>query len=183
MIPDHNLSGVIPPFIPGSNPTNAAAVSPYETSMVEIANRFGNTAKRKVLLEGLLNYREALRKEGIVYGFQWIDGSFVENVEANQGRDPSDIDVVTFASRPAHVADLRLIAMARPELFNPALTKTSFSCDAYFVDLGLTALAVHEYTAYWLSLFSHQRATSLWKGMLKVPLQSDDDVARSLLTA
>lgn len=183
MIPDHNQSGVIPPFIPGTNPAAVAAISPYEISMVDIVQRFGLNARRRSLLSGLLDYRTQLRTLGFNFGFQWIDGSFVEDVENTQGREPNDIDLITFAVRPENIPDLRLMAMNKPDLFDPAQTKAKYGCDAYFVDLGLSTLAIHDYTVYWLTLFSHQRATNLWKGMLKVPLQSDDDAARSLLQA
>ena len=32
-------------------------------------------------------------------------------------------------------------------------------------------------TKYWFGLFSHQRDTFLWKGMLEIPLTDDTDVA------
>jgi hypothetical protein len=49
------------------------------------------------------------------------------------------------------------------------------------VDLDKKPFLIVDDTRYWFGLFSHQRVTSLWKGMLSVSLQSDDDAARSLL--
>jgi hypothetical protein len=150
--------------------------------MQELLVRFGTTPHRRTLFLGLLDYRRELAALGFRWGFQWIDGSYLEAVELNERRDPRDIDVVTFAARPENIPDIALVAQGRPELFRPSLTKKKFGCDAYFVDLGMTTLAVHNQTAYWLGLFSHQRATNLWKGMLKIPLLSDDDEALQLLT-
>jgi hypothetical protein len=65
--------------------------------MSEVVLRYGVTAERAAILTGLLDYRAALRNVGIMDGFQWLDGSFVEDVEAIRSRPPSDIDVVTFA--------------------------------------------------------------------------------------
>jgi hypothetical protein len=53
--------------------------------------------------------------------------------------------------------------------------------DGSFVDLDKKSEFVVEDTRYWFGLFSHQRVTSLWKGMLKISLHSDDDKAKSLL--
>jgi hypothetical protein len=38
-------------------------------------------------------------------------------------------------------------------------------------------------TRYWYGLFSHRRGDALWKGMLQLPLESDDDAATALLDA
>jgi hypothetical protein len=148
--------------------------------MGELVARFGGSPERKAILMGLLAYRQTLRDRGLHEGFQWIDGSFVENVEVGRGRPPADVDVVTFARRPAAMKDdapWRTFVMGSPELFDPRVTKKRYLCDAYFVDLDKRSEIVVEDTRYWFGLFSHQRDTSLWKGMLKVPLCSDDDQA------
>ena len=36
---------------------------------------------------------------------------------------------------------------------------------------------------YWYGLFSHQRETFLWKGLLRIELMSDDEQALELLNA
>lgn len=99
MIPTFNISGVLPPFV-GESPTVKAAMSPYLTTMSAIVGRFATSVERKKILAGLLAYRAALRNLGLVNGFQWIDGSFVEDIENTQNRPPADVDVVTFSSRP-----------------------------------------------------------------------------------
>jgi hypothetical protein len=67
--------------------------------MSDVVLRFGNSPERIAILDGLLSYRLALTTAGMVDGFQWLDGSFTEDVETLQRRSPNDIDVVTIASR------------------------------------------------------------------------------------
>lgn len=81
MIPEHNQSGVLPPFLPGSGPDIAGAMAPYKVSLLKVAQRFAINDDRIRILKGLVAYRNALRAEGISSGFQWVDGSFVENSE------------------------------------------------------------------------------------------------------
>jgi hypothetical protein len=183
MIPAFNQSGVLPPFLPGDSPANPAAVSPYETTMVEVVQRYGTSQVRREQLQGFLQMRQALRDLGVTDAFQWVDGSFSEDIEATEGRDPGDIDVVTFGSLPEHLSGVEDAISLHPQVFNPEVSKQQFKCDAYFVDMSLPAVAVHFHTCYWLSLFSHRRVSNLWKGMLLVPLGSDDDDAHLALGA
>jgi len=64
-------------------------LSPYVCTALELCQRFGTTAARKQILEGFLDLRAALTALG-VRGFHWLDGSFVEDIEAQEGRDPGD---------------------------------------------------------------------------------------------
>ncbi len=143
---------------------------------------FAGTGERKRLLAGLLAYRHALRGAGIADGFQLVDGSFTEDCEKVRSRPPNDIDLVTFATLPVARPDVRAFMAAHPVLFNPVLTKQTYLCDAYFVDLGKSPRLLVADTGYWFGLFSHQRVTALWKGMVQVPLVSDDDALRAALT-
>ena len=150
--------------------------------MTTIVSRFGTTQERVNILEGLLKYRQALAAAGITNGIQWLDGSFVENVEQNRSRAPIDIDVVTLASRPVlHGVSWSEFVHANRHLFDPTQTKQAFKCDAYYIDLSLSPDWVVQQTCYWFGLFTHQRETFLWKGMLSVPLLSDDDDAARIL--
>ncbi|MCJ2079045.1 hypothetical protein MKK68_25995 [Methylobacterium sp. E-016] len=181
MIPHFNLSLVIPPFV-GADATDPDGMSPYEASMTEVVGRFGITAERAEILEGLLDYREELRRLGIVQGFQWIAGSFCENVEIIRNRPPGDVDIVTFAYR--HIADNAqwdAFFQGNPQVFDPYEAKQRFKTDAYYVDFGIEADFIVDATSYWSGLFSHQRNSHLWKGMLKVSLASDDAAARAML--
>lgn len=182
MIPKMNTSMVLPPFV-GEDPTAKASMSPYTTSMVEIVERFATSMVRVAILRGLLSYRGALLRAGVVDGYQWLDGSFVEDIETSSRRDPNDIDIVTFASSPADLADRKDWLRANEGLLDPRRTKEGFLCDAYFVDFRNRSELLVDDTRYWFGLFSHQRESNLWKGMLKVAMLSDDAAAEVLLDA
>ncbi len=184
MIPPFNQSGFLPPFLSGSQPTDNASVAPYKTSLVNLVSRFSTSNERKKILHGLLNYRVNLKQLGITKGFQWIDGSFIENVEKNRGRSPNDIDLVTFAHRPdSHKESEKWNALINEsiDLFYPEQSKNKYLCDAYFVDFTLPADIVVNRTSYWFGLFSHQRDSFLWKGMLQIDLSEDEDEAFHVL--
>lgn len=174
---------VLPPYT-GDDPGVKAAMSPYVATMHEFAVRFADSSHRAGILQGLLNYREALRNTGLIGGFQWLDGSFVEDVEQIRGRPPKDIDVVTFAYSP-QVADLNAYKqwyLANFALFDRNQTKAAYDCDAFYVDLRKRPELLVDDTRYWFGLFSHQRDSALWKGMVQVPLQSDDAAAQAHVT-
>lgn len=184
MIPNRNHSGVLPPFLPGTSPEMPGAMAPYKASLLDVAQRFATSGQRIAALKGLVAYRDALRTAGIVNGFQWIDGSFVEDCERNRGRPPKDIDLITFSVRPANIGNneqWREFIGSRPDLFDPEESKKSYSCDAYFVDLAVHPVYLVSQTRYWFGLFSHQRDTFLWKGMLEVALAQDDSEVKGFL--
>ena len=182
MIPAFNHSHVLPPFA-GGDPTSAALMPPYETSMLALAQQFAHLPGRRALIEGLLNYRAALATHGFTQGFQWLDGSFAEDVEAAQQRPPNDIDMVTFAFSPAGKtsAEIAAVLNAHPFLFQALQAKQNFGCDGYIVPLDKSPAGLVRNTAYYFSLFSHRRGDHVWKGMLHVPLVSDDAQARILI--
>lgn len=99
MIPDWNISAVLPPVRPGA-PGHSPDRSPYVASFSQIVERFATSAERIRILQGLLSYRAALEGRGISSGFQWLDGSFLEHKEAIQAVAPNDVDVVTFFPLP-----------------------------------------------------------------------------------
>jgi len=182
MIPPWNLSGILPPFV-GTSP--AGAGSPYWTTTEELAKRFAGTPARRIIFQGFLRYRRALVGVGIRDAFQWVNGSFIEDVERMQNRNPGDIDLVTFGHVPVDPKDTAAkIAFrdAHLDLFDSKQAKQQYSCDAYYVDLSLDARKVIDRACYWSNLFSHRRATQLWKGMVALDLAGDDSVAWTLIT-
>jgi len=179
VIPAHNQSGVLPPFLPGSSPQELSAMAPYKVKLLEVAQRFSYNSARHEIIQGLVLYRAELRQAGITSGFQWINGSFVEDVERNIGRPPNDVDIITFANRPFEYLDIQKwsnFVKRRQDLFFPNESKKKYGCDAYYVDMSLEPKSLVNLTKYWFGLFSHQRDTFLWKGMLEVPLDDDQDV-------
>lgn len=171
-IPNWNTQGVLPPNDP-VDPTSANR-SPYIVSLADLALHFGTTTKRKAILIGLLDFRAALHAAGLGNGFQWVDGSFIENIETIESRAPADIDVVTFFHLPQGQTQ-RSFASAHPDLFDHADTKNRFHADAYFVPLDDNPPAyLVERSAYWYSLWSHRR-NGQWKGYLQIDLSATDD--------
>lgn len=126
-----------------------------------------------------------MRKMGVEIVSQWLNGSFVENVEISQGRPPNDIDVMTFLRRPAHAQDdqaFGTLVAANIDIFNATQCKAKYRCDHYVTDLGHISI---EQVCYWHSLFSHNRSGA-WKGYLSVRDEGeaeDDDVRRQLVLA
>jgi len=183
MIPPFNLSGVLPPYT-GTSPAIPAGLSPYDTSMKEIAEALGTSADRAAILRGFIALRAKLLALGIQDGYQWCAGSFCEDIEKLEGRSPGDIDVVTFFVRPAHVNDSvawAAFVAANADVFDAAQTKAAYRCDAYFVDASTPLPRVITQVTYWHGLFGHRRSSHMWKGMLRVPLVSDDADALNYL--
>lgn len=183
MLPGFNASGVLPPFV-GDDPGMASSLaSPYEAAMSSFAKQFGHSPQRRDILLRLLTYREGLRAIGITTGFQIFDGSFIEDCERLRNRPPSDLDVVTFSHLPVPPHQVKDFVEQNMSLFDPSTVKDTYRCDSFFVDLTRDARYVVAETMYWYGLFSHQRDTFMWKGLIKVPLMSDDVHARALLEA
>src|SRR5690625_4652366 len=184
MIPSYTISGVLPPFI-GDNPVNEAAMSPYHTTLLEVCERFALSKDRVKILTGLIKYRQAIKQAGFSRGFQWIDGSFVENVEAIRSRPPADIDIVTFTYPPEFDrSDSKAVdnfLQKNSHLLSSEQCKIDFACDAYLVDLSSTPEIIVSDARYWFGLFSHQRETSLWKGILQIDLDTHEDEALKIL--
>lgn len=162
---------------------NSAHSSPYLVSSSELVQRFAISWPRCIVIDGLLRYRSQLRGVGFTHGFQWLDGSFVEDIEAREHRAPKDIDVVTFTHPLGGMskAEINQMMETRPELFNLERCKQEFHCDTSIVNLATAPEWLVLQTRYWYGLYSHRRGDALWKGMLQLPLDSDDDNARAML--
>jgi hypothetical protein len=174
-IPAFDLGLVLPPFL-GSMPGSSATQSPYDATTLELVQRFGTSPARNELLRGLVNFRSALRDLGLVSGFQWVDGSFVEDKERRLGLAPGDIDVVSVFDRPAGLTDHAgwiQRANQNAALFDPAYCKATFKCEAFYIDLGRSGQLIASQSAFWFSLFSHQRDTFRWKGVVRCLLGDD----------
>jgi hypothetical protein len=169
MIPAFSSAGVLPPFI--GHAADPGPRSPYGVSVRDVVERFATSPMRCSILRGWLRHRAGLHSLGFVDGFQWLDGSFCEQLAA---REPNDLDVVTFYVQPPMV-DMRSVAVAHRSLFFSADTKRHHLCDAYFVALHDGKYAEPRTLSYWFSLFSHRRDDLTWKGILQVPLAPEDD--------
>ena len=175
VIPDWNAFGVLPPILPGDDETSFPGRSPYSASLLDLVDRFSTNDSRTACLRGFFDYRSSLHDFGIVEGFQWVDGSFVEDVEGREGRPPGDIDVVTFYKSVDHDPD------EYGHLFDNWKIRSEHHVDAYGVSLDrpMDAHTV-KLISYWYSVWSHRR-DHLWKGFVEVSLNPDED--RSALAA
>lgn len=171
-IPNWNAQGVLPPHDP-VDPISAQR-SPYIVRLTDFVLHFGTTEKRLTILHGLLDFRAALHAAELDSGFQWVNGSFLEDIETVEKRAPADIDVVTFFHLPPGQTQ-QSFASAHPNLFKHAETKNQFHVDAYFVPLDDNPPAcLVERSAYWYSLWSHRR-NGQWKGYLQIDLSATND--------
>jgi len=177
---DHNQ--VLPPHL--GDPRSFAQLSPYPATSEEVCRHFATSPQRKVILLGLLAFRARCIQMGIAIGFQWLDGSFLENIEQSENRSPRDLDVVTFFEPPSDPAAAHLlvqnIGANFPDFLDSRLSKANFHLDHFPVNLRPPqASALVENTRYWTGLFSHRR-NGIWKGMLRVDLNTAVDDATAL---
>jgi len=182
-IPDWNGQGLIPPIRPGA-PGHSLDRSPYVSTSLDVITRFGTSRERCRILAGWLDYRRALYESGLESGFQWLDGSFLEDVESEEApRVPGDVDVVTFFELPDGVDQVEY-DKRYPTLFDPDAMKDVYHVDAYGIQLGrpLNSRLVGS-ISYWYSLWSHRRQDLEWKGFLQVSFDEigDEQAKASLI--
>ena len=183
-LPSFDLRGLLPPFV-GADATTPDR-SPYWTTIQELAAAFGTTPHRRQLLRNLIAYRALLADDGYVSGIQFIDGSFVENVEMFARRAPSDIDVFSVLNVPAkYLADpLAWTSSGLPfwqlEIADRDHNKRRFNLDTYallFEEAQAQPMKLIDNIIYWYGLFSHQRDTLAWKGFAGLSLDPIGDRA------
>jgi len=174
---DHNL--VLPPHL--GDPTQPSELSPYPCTTLELCQQLGTSPERQKILGRFLDFRERLTSEGVSTGFQWLDGSFLEDVETREGRPPKDLDVVT-VYWGYDIPFQQQVMASFPEFADPSLAKAKYSLDHYPFDAGYSPELTVEKARYWISLFSHNRL-AVWKGMLRVELgtAAEDSAARAAL--
>jgi hypothetical protein len=175
-IPAFNHNHVLPPHL--GDPVNYSQLSPYPCTTLELCDRFGTSPERRLILGRFLDFRERLRGEQLTTGFQWLDGSFLEDVELRERRSPRDLDVVTVYWGYDRLFQQGLAARFR-EFASPMLAKATYGLDHYNFDAGFKPELTLEQTRYWILLFSHNRQ-GVWKGMLKIDLDTpvEDNLAR-----
>jgi hypothetical protein len=175
VLPDWNSYGIIPPFN-SAQPTGADR-SPYVITFSDFVLRFTSSLERIEILKGLAEYRRELYSIGIVSGFQWVDGSFLEHVEHIRQTPPNDIDVTTFFYMGV-LEEKRVlekgIVQRNPELFDNQNLKQKYHVDGYCVNLDYQnyeeSIFSIKQCCYWYSLWSHQRGSFRWKGFVQISL-------------
>ena len=107
---------------------------------------FVGTKTRAVLIQGFKQYLQALRQYGVQFEV-WIDGSF-----ATDKQDPSDIDIVVFASG-AELNALPLHAQTSlRSLFDRVNIKHTLGCDVFF-----SVLEDANMRSYWRGWYGFDR--------------------------
>lgn len=147
-------------------------LSPYSCNSLELCQKFATTKERVEILQGLIAFRYKMTINGITEGFQWLDGSFIENIEITEKRPPRDLDLVTFfggLSIDEQVAKKGDFI----EFFNPTIAKNNYKLDHYPVDYCFRPDVTVEMTRYWIQLFTHNRL-GVWKGILRLELNTTD---------
>lgn len=178
IIPKFAQNGALPPFIDES-PTDLAKRSPFGADIYQLIERFCTTKQRAELLKGLNAYRKHLFEGGFVTGYQWIDGSFVEDVETTRGRPPGDIDVVTLFSRPLKFQNdpeswiAEYSSVLHVKFFETRNMKPIYKCDTCSIDLEAGHTSLVRDTMYWGGLFTDIRGSTEKKGIVSIPLMGD----------
>lgn len=168
-IPEWNSQGLLPPTDPAA-PTSAER-SPYCVTLLDVITRFATSGERRRILRGWLDFRAALHGMGLTQGFQWLNGSFMEQVEVLEHRAPQDLDIVTFV----HLPDTFAPTAEQMAALDHDAAKASFWVDSYIVEINqLEPGNLVRKAAYWYSLWSHRR-NQAWKGYLQVDLQPNQD--------
>lgn len=184
-IPPFDHNNVLPPHL--GDPRESAGLSPFPATSVEVCQRFATSPERRAILSGWLAFRRELTSLGVIRGFQWLDGSFLEDKEAALGKPPEDLDLITFFMLPTGEAPALFqsrIFTALPAFFDRDISKADFLLDHFPVHLGAPGPALVENTRYWTGLFSHNR-DGIWKGMLRIELNTaveDTAAAQHLAT-
>lgn len=170
MIPYFDHNNVTPPHI--GSPIDGSQLSPYSSNILEFSQHFATTNERIEILKGLVSFRKKLNDHGITEGFQWLDGSFTENVEVSLGRPPRDLDIVTFYNHSI-LSNIQIqeIEDNFTDFFDFEESKTNYKLDHYPVNYFSHPLLTIESTRYWIQLFSHNRL-GVWKGIIKIPLNT-----------
>jgi hypothetical protein len=132
-IPNFDANLVLPPHL--GDPRELAQLSPYPCTPLELCQQFATSPERRQILDGLLRFRGLLGQAGFATGFQWFDGSFLENIEAREARPPVDLDVVTFfiPHDPAFGAQ---VAANFPVLTDRNAVKAQYRLDHFFVNMA-----------------------------------------------
>ncbi|MEN0095860.1 MAG: hypothetical protein AAGB30_10780 [Pedobacter sp.] len=166
---DHNH--VLPPHL--GNPAEITHISPYECTIEEVCTHFAITTQRIEILKGLVSFRLKMTAKGIISGFQWLDGSFTEDIERSEGRAPNDLDVVTFYKGLSDIQVNDILANFG-EFANPSLAKATYKLDHYPIDYASSPELTVAQTRYWFQLFTHNR-NNVWKGILHLPLNTPSE--------
>ncbi|MGV0921850.1 DUF6932 family protein [Empedobacter falsenii] len=172
MIPDFDHNHVTPPHI--GDPRKEEDISPYYSNTLEFVTKFGTSIERVDILKKFLEFRQKLSEYGFTNGYQWLDGSFTENIEILENRAPRDLDIITLYDQPIFTNDQILnISNNFKSFFDSEISKREYKLDHYPFNYTNNPDFTVKYTTYWIQLFSHNRL-GVWKGIIKVDLNTPE---------
>lgn len=176
---DHNFH--LPPHL--GDPTKFVQVSPYPCTTLEFCMHFATSKERIEILKNFLTFRQRMKVEGIVTGFQWLNGSFTSDIETIESRPPNDLDLVTFFD--GRGIDSSVIVSNFNEFVSFRASKAVYKLDHYPVNFTYDPYVTVGQTTYWIQLFSHSKPHQIWKGILEVKIDTpnDDNLASDYLNS
>ncbi len=169
-IPALNDDGLLPTF---HRDPKISDRSPFQATMREIVEAFGYTDHRRNLLRSLLEYRSTLAEHGFTSGLQFINGSFVQNVEDLENRYPRDIDLFSVLSVPKKYMDDRELWQREGLTIWKNVVLGPRAGLHIYAELNLSVNFRH--FLYWHDVFSQQRDTFNPKGYIVSYLDSVAD--------
>lgn len=146
-IPDFDNNNVLQPHL--RNPTLRQELSPYPATIVDFVHKFSTSAERIQIMRNFIEFRQRMNACGIISGFQWLDGRFMQDIETSENRPPSDLDLVTFY-RGVGLDVLNGLEQNFPESVFPSLSKAHYKLNHYCVDFGFSPDSTVEQTKHWL---------------------------------
>ena len=182
MIPPYEHNHVLPPYI--GDPHNRFNYSPYRCDVMEFCQHFCTSPERIELAKSFMDFRLACVANGIT-GRQWVDGSFVEDTEAQDNRKEPECMIVTSLIEVKTQEEADWILKNFPEFTNPLLSMEKYKVDHYVFVVNQSPDEIISWTKFWVQLFSHNEL-GVWKGMIELPLydnDANDQMARSFLNS
>lgn len=174
MIPEFIKSGVLPPYIFDSEDEDLnGKLSPYTCSSLKLCKRFGTTENRINILKKLLLFRKKMHKENIRIGFQWLYGSFVENIEVSQKREPKDLDIITFY-RGFSESGIQELKKTFPEYLSPKSSLKKYNLDHSAFIMDISPEFTVELLMNSMQLCTHTRKGE-WKGILRLEINTPEE--------
>ena len=169
MISPFDKNNVLPPFIGDRNaPYN---MSPYTCDIMELCRHFSTSCTRIEILKELVQFRIRCVALGIK-GRQWIDGDFVENIEATENRDPDKVVVISLIYK-LDDDHYRHILNEFPEFADTKLSRENLRVEHHAFVINLSPEYTVMFSKHWNMLFGHN-SRGVWKGMLEMPLYDND---------
>ena len=181
MIPPFDKNHVLPPLIGDAN--NPHSYSPYVCDIMEFCQRFATTRARIAILKGFVDFRLVCVVNGI-RGRQWVDGPFVEDIEASVNRDPRSVIVTSLIEIHSQEEANRLVQNF-PAFVDPRLSAKEYKVEHFIFVINQSPDDIIFFSKFWNYLFGHNER-GVWKGMLEIPLYENDSLdqmARNFLNS